>query len=264
MTTFDSASRSEEVSPGVYEVNLDGRFAVGDKLHGGYLLATTARAAAHGALRHPDLSAVSATFISPPGPGRAVVETTVLREGKSVTQVHAVLRQGGTDCLAALITLGALQNADPFFSTAARPQIPDEESCVQIPANGPFVLPIMDVVQHRVDPGVLGFVAGKPRGSGQVGAWIRHADGAPWDPFSLLIPLDASPPVSLELGVTGWAPTIQFTAFIRNAPAPGPVQVHTTSAEISSGRMDETTTVWDSAGRIVGQAMQLAGVRLPD
>jgi len=109
---------------------------------------------------------------------------------------------------------------------------------------------------------VLGFAAGQPSRDGRVAGWLRLADGADWDPLSLLIATDPAPPVSLTLGVTGWAPTLSLTAYVRRLPVPGPVRVVMHSSEITSGRMDEIVEVWDDGDNLVAQGIQLAAVRV--
>ncbi|MBB3036673.1 thioesterase family protein [Hoyosella altamirensis] len=271
MSEFARATLPKRNDRDRYGVTLDGQWSIGDKLHGGYLLAVVARAAAARADEakpdaHPDVSAISATYVQPPEPGAAEVVTELLRSGRSATQVQARLVQGGATCVSALMTFGALGADDPYWTSSAPVDLPPRERCVRIPVESPGVdtrLSLMGMVEQYIDPAALGFAIGEPSRRGFVGTWVSLADGTAWDPFSMLIALDPSPPVSLEMGIPGWAPTLQLTAFVRRHPAPGPLQVHTSSAEISDDRMDETTTVWDSEGRVVGQAVQLAGVRIP-
>lgn len=71
------------------------------------------------------------------------------------------------------------------------------------------------------------------------------------------------PPASYDLGLPGWAPTIQLTAHVLRLPAPGPVKVRLSVTEVGGGRMDETAMVWDSRDRLVAQATQLAAIRVP-
>ncbi|AEV85177.1 hypothetical protein ACWT_4157 [Actinoplanes sp. SE50] len=120
---------------------------------------------------------------------------------------------------------------------------------------------LLDVVDHRLDPSCLGFAVGQPSSTGQVSGWLRLSDGTDWDPWSLLVALDPSPPISLTLGIQGWAPTVSLTAYLRRLPAPGPLRMTMRAAEVTSGRMDETALLWDSKGALVAQATQLAAVR---
>lgn len=244
--------------------DLDPQWAVGDKLHGGYLMAVLGRAVAATA-SHPHLVTMSATFLRAPAPGPADVEVEVLREGRGAAQYRARLLQDGQPCAEALVTQGVLDSAAPWWSRAEPPAIPVEDECMLLPAEAPgspFRVPLLDVVEHRHDPACLGFALGQPSQDGRVAGWLRFADGADWDPLSLLIATDPAPPVSLTLGIQSWAPTLSLTAYVRRLPAPGPMRFVMTSSEITSGRMDEIVEVWDSADTLVAQATQLAAVRV--
>ncbi|WP_250003570.1 thioesterase family protein [Actinoplanes sp. M2I2] len=244
--------------------DLDPQWAIGDKLHGGYLMAVLARAVAVRAPL-PHLVAMSTTFLRPPAAGPARVEVEALREGRTAGQYRARLVQDDGPCAEALVTQGTLDAAEPWWGRAKPPELPAEEDCQRLPSDAPgspFTVPLLDVVEHRHDPAVLGFAVGRPSREGRVAGWLRLVDGADWDPLSLLIATDPAPPVSLTLGVTGWAPTLSLTAYVRRLPAPGPVRVVMHSSEITSGRMDEIVEVWDARDTLVAQATQLAAVRV--
>ncbi|MFD1048035.1 hypothetical protein ACFQ1S_22090 [Kibdelosporangium lantanae] len=61
----------------------------------------------------------------------------------------------------------------------------------------------------------------------------------------------------------GWVPTLQMSAYIRRLPAPGSVKVRMTGGDITGNRLDETALAWDGKDRLVAQAVQFAGVRMP-
>lgn len=266
MKTFQEAT-AVTVQGDHYAAELDGQWSINRKLHGGYLLAVLARAACHHAGEgHPHPTAVSGSFLQPPEPGPAEIQVETLRSGRSATQVRARLAQDGAARVEALITLGRLAEAEPWWSSPLEPvEMPDEESCFRTPTQSPdgLELALMEVVDQRLNPAHLGFAFGAPTRNGVIAGWHRLADGSDWDPLSLLVALDALPPVSYDLGLPGWAPTIQLTAYLRGLPAPGPVRVRTQATDVTADRMDETTHAWDSKGRLVAQAVQLAGVRTP-
>ncbi|HEX6352788.1 thioesterase family protein [Actinophytocola sp.] len=246
-----------------FEADLDPQWAVGDKLHGGYLMAVLGRAVA-AASDHPHLNAISAVFLRPPVPGKATVSVELLRNGRRFDQFRARLAQDGDVCAEALITQGGLEEVDPWWTNATPPPLPDEADCFLLPSTPPgsdFSVPLLDVVEHRLDPAAMGFAVGKPATDGRVGGWLRLVDGSDWDPLSVLVALDMVPPVSLVLGVPGWAPTITLTAYLRRVPAPGPLRVTMHATDITAGRMDETAQVWDAKGNLVAQATQLAAIR---
>ena len=74
---------------------------------------------------------------------------------------------------------------------------------------------------------------------------------------------DVSPPVTLNLGRSGWAPTVQLTALVRAQPAPGWLRVRMSSRCVGGTWFDEDAIVTDSAGTLVCQSRQLAMVPRP-
>ncbi|TMR22820.1 thioesterase family protein [Nonomuraea turkmeniaca] len=268
MGTFREATALTARGGGEFGTTLDAEWSVGTRLHGGYLLAVLGRAAGEsaGGDGHPHVTAVSGTFVEPPEPGDALARVETLRVGRSVAQVRAALVQEGRTRVEAHITLGLLDDADPWWSSQEAVELPREEDCFLVPVEAPgagFSVPLMAVVEERMDPAKLGFAFGAPSRHGVISSWQRLADGSDWDPLSLLVALDPVPPVSYDLGLPGWVPTIQLSAYIRRLPAPGPVRVRLAATDVGGERMDEVAHVWDDKGRLVGQATQLAAVRVP-
>ncbi|MFI1992037.1 thioesterase family protein [Actinoplanes sp. NPDC020271] len=264
MQSFSEATTVHPAADG-YTADLDPQWAVGDKLHGGYLMAVTARAVTAAAgPAHPHPIAVTTTFLRPPQPGPVTVTVESLRTGRSSAQFRARLAQDGSPCAESLVTQGTLDDAAPWWSGLPVPTLPAEDECYLLPSEPPgatFPVHLLDVVEHRLDPTTLTFAMGHPSTTGQIGGYLRLADGTDWDPLSLLVALDPTPPISLTLGIQGWAPTISLTAYLRRLPAPGPLLMTMQSAEVTSGRMDETAQLWDTKGALVAQATQLAAVR---
>ncbi len=84
-----------------------------------------------------------------------------------------------------------------------------------------------------------------------------------FDPISLLYAVDAFPPATFDIATTGWVATLELTAYVRALPAPGPLRVVSKARLVDGPWVDQACDVWDSTGRLVVQAIQLAGVRLP-
>ena len=89
-------------------------------------------------------------------------------------------------------------------------------------------------------------------------AWFELADGRAADPLSILLAVDALPPTAFDLGLIGWAPTVELTTHIRRRPAPGPLRVAITTRNLAGGFLEEDAEVWDAAGHLVAQSRQLA------
>jgi Thioesterase-like superfamily len=249
-----------------FEAELDPQWSVGTRLHGGYLLAVLGRAAGRAApAAHPHLTSITGTFLTPPESGQAQVTVEVLRAGRGVTQLRARLIQQGALRMEALISQGRLTEDDAWWSGLEPVKLPPEADCVLVPPAAPgagFPVPLMDVIEQRLDPSSVGFTVGEPSRRGVIAGWQRLADGSAWDPLSVLVALDPVPPASYDLGVRGWAPTLSLTAYIRRLPSPGPLRVRLAATEIGGDRMDEVAHAWDGDGRLIGQATQLAAIRL--
>jgi Thioesterase-like superfamily len=256
----------------VHGVTIDPGWAIGDKPNGGYLLAVLARAAVVSlstveGLAHDHPVTASAHYLSAPSPGAAEVHVEVLRRGRRMSQVRARLVQGGTARVEATFTLGRLAaGAEPWWADAPPPDMTPEAACPPASSTSPTgtALPIMERIELRLDPAVAGFMRGQPSGRGEMRGWLRFADGREPDPLALLFAVDALPPVTFELGAVGWVPTLELTAYVRAVPAPGPLIVRHRARLVEADLIDEACDVWDSRGRLVAQATQLAAVRIPE
>jgi acyl-coenzyme A thioesterase PaaI-like protein len=247
---------------GEYVASLHPQWAVGDRPHGGYLLAVVARAALDTAASvagdlAPDPLVVSAQFLRPPSCEPALVRTTVRRSGRTVTVVGAVLEQNGAACVDTTITCGTLPSGDESWS--AVPELPAEPPPDAIDVGAfpriPFKLATACVM--RLDPATAGFATGRTDLPPLIRIWVRP-DGEPPDTLFALVAGDISPPVVFNLGHRGWSPTVQLTALLRTRPAPGWLRVQAEARVVHGNWFDEDHTVLDSAGRLVCQARQLA------
>ncbi|MFE3329515.1 thioesterase family protein [Streptomyces sp. NPDC059176] len=253
--------------PGVYDAELSEGWTIISAVNGGYLLALLGRALGD-ALPHPDPFTVSAYYLSPSAPGRALIRTEVVRTGRTLSTGQASLFQydeDGTEIerIRVLATYGDLDGLpDDVRTTAKPPEIPPYELCLG-PGDGPApAIPgsnaIIDRLNLRLDPATVGWAVGAPSGNGEMRSWFGLADGRDADPLSLLLTVDALPPTAFELGIQGWTPTVELTTHIRCRPAPGPLRVAITTRNLAGGFLEEDAEVWDSADRLVAQSRQLA------
>jgi acyl-CoA thioesterase len=234
-------------------------------LHGGWLLETVVAAALERSA-HPHPLAVSAQFSSRTEVGPATVEVERVREGRSVASLRARLVQDDRPRVDVLLSGGVLPGSDvaPYRVDARPPGLPGPDECLRSttppghPRNG-----ITEQLDVRVDPATGGFLRGEPGGGAEVRAWVRSASGREPDPLLLLTVADALPPVTFELGLPGWVPTVELTVHLRAVPAPGWLRCVQRATVLHGGWLDEECQVWDSAGRLVAQARQLAAYREP-
>jgi acyl-CoA thioesterase len=276
MGDYDEALAVEQVGTGEWTARLSDAWSIGGAVNGGLLMALTAATLGHdvldGSPEHVAPLAYSAHFLSASADGPATLRTEVIRRGRSLTtgQVSLYQEAGGRtlERLRALVGFGSLDGrAEPHLRSAPAPSIPPPERCVDsstAPADFVASVPLLGRIDLRLDPATAGWALGTPSQEGRMQGWIRFADDRPVDANSLLFFLDALPPVAFDLGIMGWAPTLEFSGHVRAEPAPGWLQVELRTSNVAGGFMEEDATVWDGTGRLVAQSRQLAGVRIPD
>lgn len=263
---FDRALLASELLEG---------WTIGNAVNGGFAMARLA-AGLHPLLDadggHPDCLALSAYFLSAARPGPYVVEPEVVRIGRTIStgQVSLWQEDAGTrvERIRALATYGDLSAmSEPVRRQSPPPTMPPPQDCVgldDVPGESPVPFPpLMHRVELRLDPESAMWAVGQPSLQGRMRGWVRFADGRPADALSLLFFLDALPPVAFDLGLMGWAPTLEFSGHVRGAPAPGWLQVELTTDNFAATLLEEDARIWDSTGRLVAQSRQLAAVRIP-
>jgi hypothetical protein len=272
---LDRGIAVEATGPGEYAATLDRGWVVGGGLNGGYLLAVIGNAirtelADRG---QPDPITVSSYYLTPTVPGPAVVRVRRVREGGRRSTVAASLLQvqDGIEVerITVLAVYGSLADTSVEVERQiAPPELPSVEDCVESRFASEEVrriAPLLDRFGTRLDPAYAGWAVGEPSRSGIIQGWFKLADDRPLDPIALLLVVDALPPVTFDLGLPGWAPTVELTAHVRAAPAPGWAIVRHATRNISGGMFEEDCEVWDSRGRLVAQSRQLALLpRVPD
>jgi acyl-CoA thioesterase len=234
----------------------------GGILNGGYLLATAARAAVlDSPYQHP--VALAASYLRATGPGPVTLTVTPGPAGRTLAHSSVVLTRADGPTLAVQATTATLGNEAAEYATPM-PDVPPAEECLG--PDSPTAIagrPTLEVglrirVETRLDPATAGWVSGSPSGEPLMRGWVRLADGREPDPFALVLFADVLPPTSWELGLFGWAPTVQLQVLVRALPAPGWCLVEARANEVAGGWLDEDYRIWDSTGRLVAQSRQLA------
>jgi hypothetical protein len=243
-----------------FDVELDDSWSIGGKPHGGYLLATAVGLALDE--EHPHPLAVSAHYVQSPDAGPASVEVERLRTGRSVASSRLRLVQDGRPRVEVLLTAGRLNPSDPYWGGPPAPVLPPVETCLRAPSEvAGRRVGQLDHVEMRVDGSSMLWAVGAPARGLEHRAYLRRDDGDDPSLLDLLVFADTLPPVTFDLGLMGWVPTVELTVLVRALPAPGWVTAVQTSRLLQDGWLDEECTLWDSAGRLVVQARQLAGYR---
>lgn len=273
---FDRDTAVAGRGDGSYDADLAAGWVVGGGVNGGYLLAIIGNAvqAETVAGGHPDPFAVSAHYVSASVPGPARVRTEIIRSTGRFSTVRATLEQQvdgvAVPRIVSHATFGDLDRAHDATSDAAAaalglairpPVLPPREECVtteHAPADFRKIAPLLDRFGTRFDPATAMWAVGQPSGKGVIQGWFKLADDRPLDAMALLMVVDALPPTTFDLGMFGWAPTLELTAHVRAKPAPGWVIVRHETRTVAGGLFEEDCNVWDSTGLLVAQSRQLA------
>lgn len=269
---FDAAIAVEPAATaGTSAATIHPGFTVGPKPNGGYLVAlaaaATARALADDGSEHVDPLITTTHFLHAPDPGPATVDVEVLRTGRSATQARATVRQDGRACVDVTLTMGTLGTDAPVWSAVPPVDVAPFDDCHRLRASGPaspLVVSILDRCDVRLDPRCLAFTGGRASGTGDLYGWVDFPDGRPIDALAMVFLLDALPPATVDIGPSGWVPTLSLTTYLRARPAPGPLRVRQRAQVVAARRLDEVCELWDATGALVGQATQLAVIRFDD
>ncbi|HYB82050.1 MAG TPA: thioesterase family protein [Mycobacterium sp.] len=268
-TLFSTAMTLREVDAGVYEAELNKHWTIGPKVHGGAMLAlcaNAARTAGGGQSAGLEPVAVSASFLWAPDPGAMRLVTSIRKRGNRISVVDVELMQGERIAVHAVVNLGEPEHFPPGGDVAPLlsanpvadlmpPEPPDDiapigpghplAGLVHL-GEGCDVRPLLSSMGPSTD--------GRPP---VIQMWARPRGAAPDALFALMCG-DLSAPVTFAVDRTGWAPTIQLTAFLRGLPADGWLRIIATCMEIGHDWFDEDHIVVDSLGRLVVQTRQLA------
>lgn len=245
-----------------FSAELRAGWAVGGGINGGFLIALLGAAVRRTVPERPHPVTLAATYVGASAAGPAEIATRVLRHG-TLTSVAVELFQDGVLKISALATFSDLALVtDEVATTGAPPELPPVEECFlssDAPPEFRRIAPLVERFEMKFDPRSAAAMIGQPSHQGELRAWFRFADREP-DPLSLLMTADAMPPITFDLGRPGWAPTVQLTVHVRAIPAPGWLQLRQHSRNVAGGFFEEDCEIWDSAGRLVAQARQLARV----
>jgi hypothetical protein len=262
---FSEVSALAATGPGCFDGELNPEWTIAGRPNGGYLLAMLGRAAAS-VSPHGHVIAASAHYLHAPQPGPVVIEAELLRGGRSASQVRARMGQDGKACVEALVTTSELDGAAIPYWDQGLPQVSQVayEDCVRLLPRTPdgSRVAILDQIEVRLEPESSRFTTGSPSGRGELRGWLALPNDEAFAPTSLLFAVDAFPPATLDIELTGWVPTLELTVYVRALPAPGPVRVLQRAELIDAQRVNESCCVWDRTGRLVAHGSQLAAIRL--
>jgi acyl-CoA thioesterase len=256
---FDAATALTGNGPAFGAV-LDGRWDGRESTNGGFLLALATRAIGT-VLPFPDPLVVSGFYLRPGSPGPVEIRTDIIQSGRSTAFGQASLQRDGKELLRATAAFtdlaAAAARATLSYTGSQPPDQPPPGQC-QVAVRKTFrPLTLVERIEYRCAE-LPSWVTGAPPSGNPVNqGWMRFADGREPDLFSLPLFVDAAAPAALEVGVRTTT-TVELTVHLRARPAPGWLAYRTVTRHLADGYHEEDAELWDSAGRLVAQARQLA------
>ncbi|WP_019932555.1 thioesterase family protein [Nocardia sp. BMG111209] len=256
---------------GRYRGVIEDIWTIGPKLHGGTMVAASAAAATRWLRRTVpdarDMFPISAStdFLGAPDPGEVEFAVHTRKTGRQICLVEADLVQHGRALVHTAFTFGRLDDTPPLHAADVVADMPVEPpaDALGYGAEAPMgdIVHVAHGATMAMDRDWARFVAGE-QGEPRLRLWIRPRPGDERDRevavFFALMAGDISPPVTMNLGRFGWAPTVQLTTYLRRRPAPGWLRVISTAQQIGERMFDEDQVVIDATGAVVVQSRQLA------
>lgn len=239
-----------------FDATISPSWLVGEYPHGGYLASLVLRGLSADAAGREPVS-LTAAFVSAPGAGAAEIAVETLKAGRNFTTMSGRLLQGGKERVRVLATLAEPRRAPgPTRGSPAPPAMAPPEQCSPLSELMPGVA--VSEADARV---VLLTTPDDPWARGEaavVTAWIAFSDGRPIDAFSLAFLADAFPPPVLALAPEQWVPTLEMTLHVLGHPEGTWLLGQYRSVALLDGLLDAELVLWDSSGRTVAVARQLA------
>ncbi|MDH3307933.1 MAG: thioesterase family protein [Acidimicrobiia bacterium] len=259
--SFRSASRLEQVEPGLWRGEIQSDWDILGNANGGYLLAIAARARVLASGRRDPVT-VTGHFLRPVRPGPIMVDTEVVKAGRRFATVRSSMRSvDGERLLEVLGSYGDLDLVDaPERVDAIPPDLPPVDDCIPVEPTETFPPPFMAQVSMRLHPEDAGFAMGAKSGIPRIRRWFKWRSGEALDTLGMIVAADAFPPTIFNADLpVAWAPTLELTTHLRERPRPDSwLRCAFTTRFITNGYMEEDGELWDEADRLIAQSRQLA------
>lgn len=201
----------------------------------------------------------TAHFVRPASAGPVVIETGVIRTGRSLTTARAELRQDGEVVAHLVASLGDLAETEgEAFVDVELPPMPPPGDCVGSDEQFPFEPPpIARRLNLRLHPEQIGFARGDASGEAVISGWVE----VPFAASAALMPLlaDGLPPSVFNTGrYLGPLPTIELTVHTHARPSPGPVAARFRTDHAGPRYLEEDGWMSDATGKLVAVSRQIA------
>ena len=200
---------------------------------------------------------LSVHFLKAPQAGPVEVETTVEREGRTISFVSQRMTQEGRTVALGLGSAGEPHQSEHEWLDAEPPQVAPPEDCVPIrqSSRAPRFFGRFDI--RFADGGS----PVQPIDRAYNVAWMRHEDGRRLDAEALTYLADGWMPAAFSrIGGFLVVPTVDLTIHFRGEGEEWGLVVNR-SAQSGGGTWVEDTDVWSPAGELLVVARQMAVIR---
>lgn len=259
-TAIELLSSEEEAK--TWRGHLTHNWSIGRVPNGGYSSALSLRALLEHSGCEMPLSITTHYYRPTMADTDVLIETTLLRRGRSTTHAEATLSQEGKVRLRSVSILGSTPGSEVLLHSPPPAMPSPEESVARDPGSQGLNMSILDTLDIRLHPETP-----QPPVDGRAGfeGWMCFRDGRDNDALALNLFADAFPPAATAAvpGV-GWVPTLELTTHIRAAAAPGWLRCQVSTSDITDNYGIEDLRLWDSNDTLVVEARQLAILRYRD
>lgn len=274
--TFAEDVVVEPVGGGRYRATLGHHWDLSPRPQGGIVTAFALRAAqAHLDQTDQRLRTCTAVFAGPVTAGELEIDVTVLRRGRSASQVSATLRNAGQAAGTTVVAVFGSRRRGPSFVELARPAVDRPEACrsfrdplppgvaLGLELGGP--LPFWTRVEGRSALGHAPWEVYEPSDA-EAATWLRFdvpplgLDGA-LDPLAVVALADRMPgSVRQRLGPGGdpwFAPSADLTVHVFEPARTGWLLAHDRARWADDGWASAESTLWAEDGTLVAYATQM-------
>jgi acyl-CoA thioesterase len=249
---------------------IDKVWTIGKKVHGGTMVAASAAAGLKW-LRTTDPAladmapiAASSDFLGAPDPGEVEYRVHIRKVGRQICLADVDLVQNDRTMVRTALTFGHLDDVAPRYAREYddMPVAPPADAVGYEPGSAMGKIVHVGRAADLFIDREWGRFLDREQGEPRLRLWMRPRAADAQDPdvamHFAMMSTDMSPPVPFNLGLTGWAPTVQMTTYLRRRPAPGWLRIIATTHEIGGRMFDEDQLVLDATGAVVAQSRQLA------
>lgn len=204
---------------------------------------------------------LTVSFVGPVAPGPTVVETEILRTGKSVTQAMSRLRQGDATLAVMLASFGTARASEISVASAAPPHGKGPEEGMAMPRVKGLVPDFTLHFDFRWTEGDPPFTKSD---RGLIGGWVRFAEKPQNEGVEALLALvDAWPPAVLPMYPRP-APGSSLTwtiEFLQDGPFTGDWWQYRADTEYAAdGYCHAAANLWNDKGEMVAISRQTVAV----